>query len=605
MFQLADIIQPITQELLAAFFAVCVGLCMVPLAKKWGRRFGLVDQPDKKRKLHANAVPLIGGIAIFLTVLITLLILTAIDKDLSLAAFLDDRSLRGLFFAGIVILCVGIIDDRVNIRGRQKLLGQFVAAAILISFGFKFDIISVFGMDFIGASPIFYGAVAFAWILIGINSVNLLDGADGFASTIGAVTCIALCVMTTALASKIEPPEAGKSIADYRQRLQLESDSPLQRAELNEEAKELQKADYVEAFMASEEQPSQKQAEEQAEALQNQQILRAEHLRDAIICAIMAGAILAFLRFNFPPATAFLGDAGSMLIGLFIAAMAIKTGAKQATGYVFIAPIALLAIPLFDTLAAIVRRKLTGRSIYDTDRGHLHHVLIGKGFGPRKSLLLFFAMCLMTATGGTMALIEGKAAYAYLAILSVAIFLFVGRIFGLAEFKLISHGSSSIIRAVLPSSSGGENKSNHTSFRIQGTRDWEICWQVMREFAEDNLISQLSFDLNLPWIHESFHGKYKSSNKELLEDQWALELPILIEERVIGRVNLQAPVRQANYESISQKLCAVLQSLEPQIVLTMQEHKAKRDDEIDEFLAEQQSIEFGGVTAETKDVGRN
>jgi len=127
----------------------------------------------------------------------------------------------------------------------------------------------------------------------------------------------------------------------------------------------------------------------------------------------------------------------------------------------------------------------------------------------------------------------------------------------------------------------------------------------LREFAEEHPISQLSFDLNLPWIHESFHGKYKSSNRELLKDPWSLELPLLIEGRVIGRVNLQAPVMKANYSRISGELNAVLKSLEPHIALTMNENKANVENDMDEFLAEQQSIEFGGLTPEAEDAGRN
>ncbi|MCP4778375.1 MAG: undecaprenyl/decaprenyl-phosphate alpha-N-acetylglucosaminyl 1-phosphate transferase, partial [Planctomycetaceae bacterium] len=366
------------------------------------------------------------------------------------------------------------------------LLGQFVAATVLIYFGYRFDIVSVFGLHFKQHAPAIYILVAYAWILIGINSVNLLDGADGFATTIGIVTSVALCVMALGLAFQIP----------------FDVDSLSQ---------------------------------------QNQ---RATHFRDAIVCAAMASALMAFLKFNFPPATAFLGDAGSMLIGLFIAAMAIKSGAKQALSYAFLAPIALLAIPMFDTLAAILRRKLTGRSIYDTDRGHLHHALMGKGFGPRKSLLLFFAMCLMTATGGTMALIYKQAEYAALAILSVAVFLFVGRIFGMAEFRLVSHHSKSAFRSLLVKPKKTQYPAEHSSIRLQGERDWDLCWQVLREFAEKHHVSQMTFDLNLPWIHESFHAQYKTTDKKKseLEERWQLELPLTANQRSIGRLNVQACV---------------------------------------------------------------
>ncbi len=534
---------PISAVIFAAVSALCLGLLIVPVAKKWGRRFGLVDAPDQKRKLHSNSVPLIGGIAVFVTVLLTLILISLVGQDSAFLSFARDRKLQGLLFASLIILAVGIVDDRFAIRGRQKLLGQFLAATVLIWFGYRFDIISIFGMHFHEELPFVYILIAYAWILIGINSVNLLDGADGFATTIGIVTSVALCVMALGLAFAI----------------------PFD-AEITEKN------------------------------------IQASHFRDAILCAAVASGLLAFLKFNFPPATAFLGDAGSMLIGLFIAAMAIKSGAKQATSYAFLAPIALLAIPMFDTIAAILRRKLTGRSIYDTDRGHLHHALIGKGFGPRKALLLFFAMCLMTATGGTMALINQKAEYAALAILSVAVFLFVGRIFGIAEFKLVSHRSKSAVRSFLASPKSLKDSAEHTSIRLQGERDWELCWQVLREFAEKHQVNQMTFDLNLPWIHESFHAQYKNTDKTKneSEESWQLDLPLTADNRSIGRLNLKANVYQTHFGQLSMELAEVLASLEDYIVETMESHLKVTD--IEELVAEQQSIEFGESAAESKNI---
>ena len=125
-------LSPITALILAVIIALCSGLLIVPLAKKWGRRFGLVDAPDQKRKLHSNSVPLIGGIAVFVTVLLTLAIVSLIGKESAFLSFAKDRELLGLFIASLVILAIGIIDDRFAIRGRQKLSGQFAAATVLI-----------------------------------------------------------------------------------------------------------------------------------------------------------------------------------------------------------------------------------------------------------------------------------------------------------------------------------------------------------------------------------------------------------------------------------------------------------------------------------------
>ena len=498
--------------------ALVLGLILVPAAKAFGRRIGLVDHPDRQRKLHAKAVPLVGGIAVFVTTVVTVLLVMLAWSD-RYPGFLGDQKVLGLLLASLTILIVGIIDDRFKIRGRQKLAGQIIAASILIYFNYRFEEISVFGQNFRDQMQIVYILVAYGWILVGINSVNLLDGADGFAPTIGIVTSVALCIM---------------------------------------------------AFWLG-------------------------NYQDAMLCAAMAGALVAFMRFNFPPASAFLGDAGSMLIGLFIAAMAIKSSSKQATAYAFLAPIALLAIPLFDTLAAIVRRRLTGRSIYAVDRGHLHHALMSKGFGPRKALLLFFAMCLMTAIGGTMALIYQKAEFAALAILSVAVFLIVGRLFGVAEYQLISNRSASALRSFFTRPGGSGINSQHATVRLQGERNWDECWKLLREFAERHCLSRMTMDLNLPWIHESFHAKYKGSQRKIEPDeQWSLELPLLVKDRLIGRIDLHASVYDTSFSKIADELNIILQSLEKYFLQTIGENVIDADAE--QVAAQRQSLEFGPAT---------
>src|SRR5205085_11092231 len=115
----------------------------------------------------------------------------------------------------------------------------------------------------------------------------------------------------------------------------------------------------------------------------------------ATVALALAGALLAFLFFNFPPASIFLGDSGSMLIGLIIGTLAIQSSLKGPATVALAAPLALLVIPIFDTSAAILRRKLTGSSIFATDRGHLHHMLQSGGLSHQKVLFLVVFLCLV------------------------------------------------------------------------------------------------------------------------------------------------------------------------------------------------------------------
>src|SRR5262249_13889999 len=134
----------------------------------------------------------------------------------------------------------------------------------------------------------------------------------------------------------------------------------------------------------------------------------------AAVAAILAGALLGFLFYNFPPASVFLGDCGSMLIGLAVGVLAIRSSLKAPATVALAAPTALLILPIFDTTAAILRRKLTGRSLYTTDRGHLHHCLLRSGLSNRRALLAVAGLCLVTAVGALASLAWNNEALALL-----------------------------------------------------------------------------------------------------------------------------------------------------------------------------------------------
>ena len=112
----------------------------------------------------------------------------------------------------------------------------------------------------------------------------------------------------------------------------------------------------------------------------------------------LAGALLGFLRYNFNPATIFLGDSGSLLIGFLLGCYGVLWSEKSATILGMTAPMMALAIPLLDTSLAIVRRFLRQKPIFTADRGHIHHRLLDRGFTPRKVALTLYAACGIFAT---------------------------------------------------------------------------------------------------------------------------------------------------------------------------------------------------------------
>ncbi|MBQ9035882.1 MAG: undecaprenyl/decaprenyl-phosphate alpha-N-acetylglucosaminyl 1-phosphate transferase [Erysipelotrichaceae bacterium] len=109
-----------------------------------------------------------------------------------------------------------------------------------------------------------------------------------------------------------------------------------------------------------------------------------------ILCLVMAGATMGFLFYNFHPASIFMGDCGSQLLGYFISSIALY-GFKSTTFITLGVPIILLFIPIFDTFSAIIRRKLKGESISTPDKSHFHHVLMnGMGLGQVGAVLTIY-----------------------------------------------------------------------------------------------------------------------------------------------------------------------------------------------------------------------
>lgn len=106
----------------------------------------------------------------------------------------------------------------------------------------------------------------------------------------------------------------------------------------------------------------------------------------------VAGACAGFLPFNFSPARTFMGDGGSLYLGYMIAVLSVISPLKRATMVGAIIPILALAVPLFDTVFAIVRRLYRGQSIMTADKEHLHHHLLAAGFGQRRSVLVIYGI---------------------------------------------------------------------------------------------------------------------------------------------------------------------------------------------------------------------
>lgn len=119
----------------------------------------------------------------------------------------------------------------------------------------------------------------------------------------------------------------------------------------------------------------------------------------AMMTLLLVGCILAFLIFNFHPAKIFMGDSGSLFLGFFLSTISLLE-LKQATLVTFVIPILVLAVPISDTLYAMIRRKLNKKPISEADKSHLHHCLMALGFSHRKAVLLIYVISIFFAVLG-------------------------------------------------------------------------------------------------------------------------------------------------------------------------------------------------------------
>lgn len=436
-----------------------LGLLLTPAARALAARCGLVDQPDGRRKMHARAVPVSGGVAVFLAACTALATVSLWSRWLGDRLAAESGSLLGLLLASAFICSVGLVDDFRVLRGRHKLVGQFVAVGIVLATGVVVRNIRLFDHD-IELGLLAYPFTAF-WLLGAINSLNLIDGMDGLLGCLGSIIALAVGIMA-ALAGRWVP---------------------------------------------------------------------------AAVSFALAGALLAFLCFNFPPASIFLGDCGSMLVGLVIGVLAINSSMKGPATVALATPAAMFAIPIFDTLAAIVRRGLTGRSIYTTDRGHIHHCLLRYGMSTRKALLVLSFFCLVMVLVALASVALNSELVAVISVITVAYILIFTRLFGHAEFFLLKQR---LLGMAFSSRRWAKGRNSHElEVRLQGSLDWQELWRSITAWASELELNAVCLDVNAPAIFEGYHARWGRFDQDGDgQSSWRAEIPLLVHGQPVGRLEI-------------------------------------------------------------------
>jgi UDP-GlcNAc:undecaprenyl-phosphate GlcNAc-1-phosphate transferase len=314
----------------AAFvLAGAVSVLATPAIVRLALRLRIVDDDGHDRRMHDMPKPRVGGIAVFFGFAFALFAMLGIALGTPFALipaaeqFDAIHRLVGLLFGSLLILGVGIWDDAMQMRPRNKLLAQIVVASVSMLYGFvipgmnnPFDHNP--GTNWIDF-PLWLGVpLTLLWYVGMMNAINFLDGLDGLLTGVAAISSLFLFVISVVHGNPVV----------------------------------------------------------------------------ALVVVALAGAALGFLPYNFNPARIILGDAGSLFIGYVFATVSIIGASKTAIAISIVVPLLVLALPVLDTAAAIVRRARSGKRITEADRGHFHHQLIFRfGLNVRQAVLLLYAVC--------------------------------------------------------------------------------------------------------------------------------------------------------------------------------------------------------------------
>lgn len=138
-----------------------------------------------------------------------------------------------------------------------------------------------------------------------------------------------------------------------------------------------------------------------------------DHAVGAVIMTALAGACLGFLPYNFNPARIFLGDTGSLFLGMTLAVSALLTSQKGTLATSLLIPVLVLGFPIIDTLLAMIRRAVRGKSMFSGDAGHIHHRLLARGLNHRQASLIIYAFCLLCGMVALITVMENNLGMAF------------------------------------------------------------------------------------------------------------------------------------------------------------------------------------------------
>lgn len=345
--------------------AFLLALFVTPLMRRLAVKNGVIDRPSDPRKVHSMPIAYMGGVAVFLGLMGGIVYSYIATKVPGLIEFHTSTHLVdglthepvpiSILLGMTLIMFTGLIDDVVGISPRVKIGGQLIAAAALavdnvgvkLASGILVPIAHSVGVEttlFDGVQTILL-RIPLPMSIMGADSIPI-DVIYWIGTGIIAISVLGLC--------------NASNLIDGLDGL-LSGTNAISAAGL--------------LFIAL------------ALALMDDGPRDSQRI---VLCLSLLGACLGFLPHNFNPATIFLGDAGSLLLGFTSCAIILMMGDTGKTQFV-VAGLIIYAVPIMDTALAIVRRKMEGKSISSADSNHLHHML-KRAMGVKGAVLALYGI---------------------------------------------------------------------------------------------------------------------------------------------------------------------------------------------------------------------
>ena len=360
--------QVLSPYVIVFYAAYVVAFLFTPVMRHIARYYGIIDQPDGLRKMHTQPVAYLGGVAVFLGWLTGLavsqfLVIHRVEPGMPTNPIIN----FGIVMAASLIVLLGLWDDVKRISPWKKITVQVVAALVLVfnEVGHRSAWIFIAPIATRLANYGMLGGMTAAevpmlyqhWIVLAL-------------STVFVVGIVVVCCNATNLMDGLDGLCGGVTGIIAGGFLFLAVNLAMTSGAMNA----------------------------------NQDALR------VVLSLALLGAVLAFVPYNFNPASIFMGDTGSMLLGFACATMMILFASYGHFRW-FLASMVIFALPILDTALAFVRRWVNGRPIFSADRHHFHHQLVARGFTVKQTVIISYALSLIFCLLGV-AIVFIRARYA-------------------------------------------------------------------------------------------------------------------------------------------------------------------------------------------------